>query len=49
MNEFREWVINQHDVVCNQKYDGNQPYSNHLKFVEAQAKKYLRSFFFALR
>ena len=38
--EFREWAIDQHDVVCNQKYDGNQPYSNHLKFVEAQAKKF---------
>jgi (p)ppGpp synthase/HD superfamily hydrolase len=38
--EFRDWAINQHDVVCNQKYDNNQPYSNHLKFVEAQARKF---------
>ena len=40
MNDFREWAINQHDVVCNQKYDGNQPYSNHLKYVEAQVDKF---------
>lgn len=40
MNEFREWAIYQHDVVCNQKYDGNQPYSNHLKFVEAQVDRF---------
>ncbi len=38
--EFIEYCKHQHDVVCNQKYDGNLPYSKHLDYVLAQAKKF---------
>jgi hypothetical protein len=41
MKEFREFIYNQHDVVCNQKYAGTLPYSCHLAFVEAQGRKFL--------
>lgn len=34
--EFKAFCINQHDVVCNQKYDQILPYSQHLKYVEAE-------------
>lgn len=34
--EFRDFCINQHDIVCNQKYDGTLPYSFHLNAVVAQ-------------
>ena len=38
--DFIGYCINRHDVVCNQKYDNNLPYSKHLEFVAAQAKKF---------
>lgn len=38
--EFINWCIEQHDVVCNQKYAGNLPYSFHLKMVVQQARKF---------
>ncbi len=41
MQNFRELIYNQHDVVCNQKYGDGLPYSFHLKCVEAQGKKFL--------
>ena len=37
---FRDFTYNQHDVVCNQKYNGNLPYSFHLMCVEAQVDKF---------
>lgn len=40
MKKFREFIYNQHDVVCNQKYGDGLPYSTHLKFVEAQFEKF---------
>jgi len=41
MQNFRELIYNQHDVVCNQKYGGYLPYSFHLKAVEAQGVKFI--------
>lgn len=41
MKELTEIVYNQHDVVCNQKYGDNLPYSFHLKAVEAQGEKFI--------
>lgn len=41
MKELREFIYNQHDVVCNQKYGDNLPYSFHLKAVEAQGLKFI--------
>lgn len=41
MKELREFIYNQHDVVCNQKYGDNLPYSFHLKAVEAQGEKFI--------
>lgn len=41
MKEFRELIYNQHDVVCNQKYGDNLPYSFHLKAVEMQGMKFI--------
>jgi hypothetical protein len=41
MEKFRELIYNQHDVVCNQKYGDNLPYSFHLSCVEAQGEKFL--------
>ena len=38
--DFREWAIKQHDIVCNQKYNGDLPYSFHLKAVESNVEKY---------
>ena len=40
MKEFRDFIYNEHDVVCNQKYADTLPYSTHLGFVEAQGKKF---------
>lgn len=40
VNEFIQFCINQHDVVCNQKYAKTLPYSFHLNAVAKQAKKY---------
>jgi len=34
--EFKLTCINQHDVVCNQKYDDTLPYSFHLEAVAKQ-------------
>lgn len=39
ITKFVEWCKEQHDVVCNQKYDG-MPYSKHLEFVAAQAETF---------
>lgn len=41
MKEFRKFIYNQHDVVCNQKYADNLPYSIHLGFAESQGKKFI--------
>jgi hypothetical protein len=37
---FREFIYNQHNVVCNQKYNSTLPYSFHLSMVEAQYEKF---------
>lgn len=39
-SRFAEYCIKQHDVVCNQKYGDNLPYSFHLFAVESQFKKF---------
>ena len=41
MENFRNFIYNQHDVVCNQKYADKYPYSMHLSFVEAQGNKFI--------
>lgn len=38
---FKEYCIMQHDVVCNQKYAKSLPYSMHLKYVDAQALRFI--------
>lgn len=38
--EFYEFCVNQHDVVCNQKYDNRHPYSFHLESVRNEAVKW---------
>lgn len=40
LEDFRKRVYYEHDVVCNQKYGGDLPYSFHLKVVEAQFDKF---------
>lgn len=40
LREFCRFAVDQHDVVCNQKYAGKLPYSFHLKLVAAQATKF---------
>lgn len=37
---FRNFCYKQHDIVCNQKYNKNLPYSFHLMCVEKQADKF---------
>ena len=37
---WKEFCIYQHDVVCNQKYGNNLPYSFHLEAVHAQFEKF---------
>lgn len=39
--QFIEYCYERHDVVCNQKYDNDLPYSFHLKMVQAQADKFV--------
>lgn len=41
MKEIEEIVYHQHDVICNQKYGDNLPYSFHLKAVESQGEKFM--------
>ncbi len=41
MEKLRQFIYSQHDVVCNQKYGDNLPYSFHLKSVEAQGEKFM--------
>lgn len=41
MERFVTFCKKQHDEVCNQKYDGNLPYSKHLDFVWAQAQRFI--------
>lgn len=41
MKNLIETIYNQHDIVCNQKYGDNLPYSFHLKAVEAQGEKFI--------
>ena len=36
MITFRDFCIQQHDIVCNQKYDNTLPYSFHLEAVVIQ-------------
>lgn len=38
---FRRFCIEQHDVVCNQKYDNKLPYSFHLNMVYEQAQYFM--------
>jgi len=38
--DFVFFAINQHDIVCNQKYDKTLPYSFHLHCVADQFEKY---------
>lgn len=40
MKTFIDFCKHQHDVECNQKYDGNLPYSFHLNLVAKQVKKF---------
>lgn len=40
MKTFIDFCKYQHDVECNQKYDGNLPYSFHLNLVAKQVKKF---------
>lgn len=40
LDEFRIFAYNQHDVVCNQKYNDTLPYSFHLDLAEKQAFKF---------
>lgn len=39
-SEFISFCNNQHDVVCNQKYDKILPYSYHLGYVAVQCHKF---------
>ncbi len=41
LQKFIEFVIHQHDVECNQKYDKIYPYTLHLKSVAAQCEFYI--------
>ncbi len=41
IENLRNIIYNQHDVICNQKYGDNLPYSFHLRCVEAQAIKFM--------
>ena len=38
--KFKEWVYNQHDVVCNQKYNKTLPYSFHLDLVATNTMRF---------
>jgi hypothetical protein len=40
MKNFINFCINQHDIVCNQKYDDTLPYSFHLGLVAKQVEKF---------
>lgn len=40
MKNFIDFCINQHDIVCNQKYDKTLLYSFHLKLVADQVDKF---------
>lgn len=40
MKTFIDFCKYQHDIECNQKYDGNLPYSFHLNLVAKQVKKF---------
>lgn len=42
VEELREIIYRQHDVVCNQKYGDSLPYSFHLRAVEAQGEKFMK-------
>jgi hypothetical protein len=39
-HNFTEWAFRQHDVVCNQKYDNQHPYSFHLKIALGNFEKF---------
>lgn len=41
MEQFRNLIHDQHDVICNQKYANVLPYSFHLICVQAQGEKFL--------
>lgn len=40
IDDFKKYCIEQHDVVCNQKYGDTLPYSFHLDMVARQAEKW---------
>ncbi len=39
-SDFITYCYNQHDVICNQKYDNQHPYSFHLKMVRKVAQQF---------
>lgn len=39
-SQFIEYCMKRHDDVVNQKYDGNLPYSKHLEYVLAFARRF---------
>jgi succinate dehydrogenase flavin-adding protein (antitoxin of CptAB toxin-antitoxin module) len=39
-HSFEQWCFRQHDVVCNQKYDNQHPYSFHLKIALGNFDKF---------
>lgn len=45
MSDILEKMYHQHDVICNQKYGDNLPYSFHLKAVVAQVERYKNCFY----
>lgn len=40
LKSFQLWAFEQHDVVCNQKYDKRHPYSFHLEMVDKVAHQF---------
>lgn len=39
-NTYKQFFTNLHDIECNQKYNGNLPYSFHLEMVASQAERF---------
>lgn len=49
MSQFQKWCVEQHDIVCNQKYGDELPYSFHLKMVFSQYDKFKHLLSFTFR
>lgn len=43
VDKFTNWCCEQHDIVCNQKYGNNLPYSYHLESVARLANKFFKN------